>query len=90
MLYMVIEHVRDGDPVPVYRRLRDEGRMLPSGLEYVGSWVSEELVRCYQVIECDDRGLLDAWMARWADLADFDVIPVVGSADAAAAVADRL
>ncbi len=90
MLYLVIEHFRDGDPVPVYRRLRDEGRMLPSGLEYVGSWVTEDLARCYQVMECDDRRLLDGWMAGWADLADFEVVPVVGSADAAARVADRL
>ena len=32
MQYMIIEHFRDGDPLPVYRRLRDEGRLVPQGL----------------------------------------------------------
>ena len=42
MLYMIIEHFRDGDPLPVYRRLRDEGRLAPEGLRYVASWVTED------------------------------------------------
>ena len=41
MLYMIIERFRDGDPLPVYRRLRDEGRLVPQGLRYVASWVTE-------------------------------------------------
>jgi hypothetical protein len=39
MLFMVIERFRDNDMVPIYQRLRAEGRMLPKGLEYVDSWV---------------------------------------------------
>ena len=74
---MVIEHFRDGDPRPVYRRFRDEGRLAPDGLAYVASWVTDDLRRCYQVMECDDRALLDAWIARWSDLVDFEVIPVL-------------
>lgn len=84
MLYMIIEQYRNGDPVPVYRRFRDEGRLAPPGLTYVTSWVSSDLTRCYQVMECADRALLDAWMARWDDLVRFEVIPVVSSAEAAA------
>jgi hypothetical protein len=86
MLYVVIETFRNGDPVPVYRRFRDHGRLTPPGLEYVASWVTTDLRRCYQVMECDDRKLLDEWIARWADLAAFEVVPVVTSAEAAARV----
>ena len=43
MLYMVIETFRDGDAVPVYQRFRDQGRLMPEGLEYVGSWVVKDL-----------------------------------------------
>jgi len=86
MLYLVIEHFRDGDPAPVYHRFRDQGRLAPDGLRYVASWVTTDLARCYQVMECDDRALLDAWIARWADLVTFEVVPVVTSAEAARAV----
>ena len=90
MLYMIVEHFRGGDAVPVYRRFRDRGRQAPDGLRYVSSWVTDDLRRCFQVMECDDRRLLDAWIAAWDDLVDFEVIPVVTSAEAAAAVAPRL
>ena len=86
MLYLVIEHFRGGDPAPVYHRFRDRGRLAPDGLRYVASWVTTDLARCYQVMECDDRALLDAWIARWADLVTFEVVPVVTSAEAARAV----
>jgi hypothetical protein len=87
MLFLVIEHFRDGDPRPVYARFAAEGRLAPAGLTYVASWVTTDLRRCYQVMACDDRAPLDAWMRRWADLVDFEVHPVLTSADAAAAVA---
>jgi hypothetical protein len=90
MLYMVIETFRGGDAVPVYRRFRDHGRLAPEGLRYVASWVTEDLRRCYQVMECDDAALLERWMAAWRDLVDFEVLPVVTSAAAVAAVAPRL
>lgn len=86
MLYMVIETFRNGDPVPVYRRFRERGRLTSAGLEYVTSWVTGDLRRCYQVMETDDPKLLDEWIGRWADLADFEVVPVVTSAEAAARV----
>ena len=90
MLFMVIEHFKDGDPLPVYRRFRDRGRLMPDGIEYRGSWVTEDLRRCYQVMECADAALLDEWMAQWRDINDFEVIPVVTSAEAQARVAPRL
>ncbi len=85
MLYMIIEHYRGGDPKPVYARFRAKGRLAPEGLRYVNSWVTTDLAHCYQVMECDDRRLLDEWMAAWSDLVDFEVRPVMTSAEAAAA-----
>lgn len=87
MLFLVIEHFVDSDPPPVYRRFAEVGRLAPEGLEYRGSWVTADLVRCYQVMECDDRALLEEWMAQWEDIVQFDVVEVMGSAEAAAAVA---
>ena len=89
-LYMVIEHFKNGDAVAVYRRFRDRGRMAPEGLTYVSSWVDHGLQRCYQVMETHDRGLLEAWMAKWSDLIEFEVHPVVTSKEAADRVAPRL
>lgn len=90
MLYLIVEHFRDGDAVPVYRRFRDSGRLMPDGIAYVGSWVTADLRRCYQVMECEHRELLDQWMAAWRDLIEFEVVAVVTSADAVAAIAPRL
>ena len=90
MFYMIIEHFRDGNAVPVYRRFRDRGRLADERLRYVSSWVTADLARCYQVMECDDRVLLDAWMAQWADIVDFEVESVMTSAEAVAAVAHSL
>lgn len=89
MLVLLVERFRGGDPGPVYKRLKESGRELPEGLRYVGSWVTRDLTECYQVMEYDDRGELEVWLAKWADLVDFDVIPVMTSAEAAAAVDDR-
>ncbi len=90
MLYMIVEHFRNGDPLPVYRRFRDQGRLAPDGLRYVSSWVTEDFLRRFQVMECEDRKLLDGWIAGWEDLVVFEVIPVMTSADAAAALSPRL
>ena len=86
MLYMIIEHFRNGNPAPVYERFRARGRLAPEGLRYVNSWVTSDLTTCYQVMECDDRKLLDEWLAAWSDLVEFDVMPVITSAEASARV----
>jgi hypothetical protein len=90
MLYMIVEHFRDGDAVPVYRRFRDQGRLAPEGLRYVDSWVTDDFRRCFQLMDCDDPRLLSQWMARWEDLVEFEVVTVVPSAEAVAAIAPRL
>jgi hypothetical protein len=83
---MVLEYFRHPDATPVYERFRQRGRLAPDGLRYVSSWVTSDLTRCYQVMECDDRALLDQWIDAWRDIVDFEVFPVITSAEAAARV----
>jgi Protein of unknown function (DUF3303) len=89
-LYMVIESFKNGDAVPVYRRFRDRGRLAPEGLSYISSWVNDQLDRCYQLMETEDRALLDRWIANWNDLVDFEVHPVITSKEAAEKMGPRL
>jgi hypothetical protein len=81
LLYMVVERFVRGAR-PVYERAVQGGRLLPDGLVYVDSWVDERLDRCFQLMETDDPALFDEWTARWSDLAEFEVVPVLGSAEA--------
>src|SRR3954454_16777321 len=90
MLYMVIEHYRNGSAPDVYRRFRERGRMAPEGLRYVDSWVDVSYRRCFQVMECDDPRLLAEWIANWQDIVEFEVVPVLTSRDAADAIGPRL
>lgn len=90
MLFMVVEHFKNDDPLPVYQRFRARGRLAPEGLVYVSSWVDEQMRRCYQVMETDDRRLLDEWTSQWADLVDFEIYPVITSSEATARVSAAL
>jgi len=90
MLFMIVEHFKNGDAVPVYRRFREQGRLAPAGVNYINSWVTADLTRCFQIMESPDRAMLDQWLAQWADLVDFEVVSVITSAEAAAAIAPRL
>ena len=45
MLYVVIENFANKDPIPVYRRFAERGRLAPDGLRYVASW---DFGPCYQ------------------------------------------
>ena len=90
MLYMVVEHFKHQDALPVYRRFRQRGRLAPEGLTYVASWVDENFHRCFQLMETDDRNLLDQWLADWSDLVDFEVFPVMTSREAAERMAPYL
>ena len=67
MRYMVIERFVQGAR-PVYERAATTGRLLPPGLHYLDSWVSESLDRCFQLMETDDPRLLDEWMKQWSAL----------------------
>ena len=89
-LYMVVERFKNKDAIPIYRRFRDRGRMIPDGLVYVSSWVDENLERCYQLMETHDRRLLEDWMAHWDDLMDFEIYPVITSREAVERIAPKL
>jgi uncharacterized protein DUF3303 len=89
-LYMVVEHFKNKDAVPVYQRFRDCGRMAPQGLAYLSSWVDQKLERCYQLMETEDPALIDQWIANWSDLVDFEVHPVLTSQEAAEKIAPFL
>jgi len=79
MLFMVIERFRNRDAKAVYRRFRDQGRMMPDGLRYVGSWIEPNFDRCFQLMECSDARLLQEWVINWSDLTEFEIVPVVPS-----------
>ena len=89
MLFMVIETFGQ-DSKSVYGRLRDRGRQMPEGLEYVDSWVAADYTRCFQLMRCDDVTLLQRWVAAWCDLVGFEIVPVATSKEATEAVADQL
>ena len=74
---MVIEHFRNQNAKAVYARYQERGRMTAEGLTFVASWVSADLGRCFQVMECDDVTLLQRWVSAWSDLVEFETVPVI-------------
>jgi hypothetical protein len=40
----------------------------------------------YMLMETDDPALFEVWRQRWHDLGDFEIYPVITSAEAAARV----
>ena len=79
MLYMVIERLKDAPAI--YQRLREKGRMMPEGLEYVSSWIDGDLKMCWQVMSTEDESIFQRWIDNWKDLADFEIVPVRTSAE---------
>ena len=91
MLFMIIERFRDNDMLPIYKRVRDQGRNLPEGLTYIDSWVEPSFARCFQLMECDDARRLQEWVIGWRGLgATFEIVPVVSSKDTRDVVAPFL
>ena len=46
--------------------------------------------RCFQVMECDDPVLFQDWISSWDDLMEFEVIPVVPSAQTKELILSKL
>jgi hypothetical protein len=81
MLFMVIEHPRNGDLTLVGERFHLHGRMLPEGVTYHASWIAPRDLRCFQLMEAPNRESLDPWIAAWSDLVDFEIEAVQTSAE---------
>ena len=82
MNYMIIERFHPGKVKELYQRFDEKGRMLPKGVEYINSWINEDVTVCYQVMEAASITQLHEWIANWKDLVDFEIIPVISSAEA--------
>jgi Domain of unknown function (DUF3303) len=89
MLYMVIEHFKEGAAPEIYRRFRERGRIMPDGLEYVSSWINLDFKICYQLMRTEDFALFDKWIDNWRDLMQFEIVPVRTSAEAVELMAAR-
>jgi hypothetical protein len=81
MLFMVIEHFRNGDAKLVGQRFQRSSRMLSAGVIYHASWIDSQNARCFQIMEAPDRESLNPWIAAWQDLVEFEVITVQTSVD---------
>jgi hypothetical protein len=88
MLYMVVERFKDAPAI--YRRLREKGRMMPEGLEYVSSWIDVDLKICWQLMRTDDESRLQGWTDNWKDLMDFEIVLVRTSAEVRDLMASRV
>ncbi len=89
MFFFVIEHFKNGDPLPVRERFQDKGRLVPDGVTYVGSWIDPKTATCYQVMEAEARDLIDEWSSRWSDIVDFEIFDVLSSPDYWAAIDEK-
>jgi hypothetical protein len=79
MLFMVIEHFKD--PGLVKARFADRGRMLPDDVQYIDSWITTDGLSCYQIMRAATSALLAEWTKHWEDIVDFEIIPVLTSAE---------
>ena len=86
MTYMIIERFQPDKIKAVYQRFDEKGRMLPEGVHYINSWIDMDVKTCFQVMESESLAKLQEWVNNWQDLADFEIIEVINSAQAKAKV----
>ena len=79
MLFMVIERFKNTKLIG--ERFREKGRMMPEGVVYHASWIEQDGDRCWQLMEAESEEPLRVWASRWADLMEFEFVPVLTSAD---------
>lgn len=80
--YLIIETFYPEKIKALYERFDKKGRLMPEGVHYINSWIDEGVTKCYQIMECESREKLEEWIRNWHDLADFQIIPVISSAEA--------
>ncbi len=65
--------------------------MLPDGLTYLDSWIEPNFSRCFQLMACDEVRVFQQWALQWRGFdVDLEIVPVVGSKDTQALIADYL
>jgi hypothetical protein len=79
---MVVERFKEDAAPKIYQRFRENGRMMPEGLDYVSSWIDLDFKIYYQLMRTENFALFDKWIANWHDLMDFEISPVRSSAEA--------
>ncbi len=82
MLFMIIEKFHSGKVKDLYQRFEEKGRLMPDGVNYINSWIDSKINTCYQVMKSDAEVKIHEWISNWSDLADFEVLPVITSAQA--------
>jgi len=82
MLYMIIEKFHQGKVKELYKRFDEKGRLMPDGVNYINSWIDENLTTCFQVMETDKIEKIHEWITHWNDVANFEIVPVITSAQA--------
>ncbi len=90
MLFMIVEHFKNGDAKPTYKRFQEKGRLIPKGLKYVSSWVDKDFKTCFQLMETNDEKLIDEWISNWNDIVDFEVFPVMNSDEATSIMKEQI
>lgn len=54
------------------------------------AWFDENVERGYWLMQTHDRRLLEAWIANWNDLIEFEMCPVITTEEASEKVAARM
>ena len=75
MLFVVIERFRGTSVSEAYWRFKEHGRLAPAELKTLGSWVTADLSRCFQIVETEDPSCIQRWVANWVDLIEFEIFP---------------
>lgn len=63
--YMVVEKFAPGWKDKVYGHFEKHGRLLPEGLDYLGSWRVRDQDMCFQLMQTRDFALFDVWQKNW-------------------------
>jgi hypothetical protein len=85
MLFMVVEKIRNGDGIELYRRMAEVPTELPEGLSVVHSWIEPSFQRCFQVMECDDASKFQQWILSGSsivEMVELEIVPIVTAGEA--------
>ena len=79
---MIIERFKKDKVRKLYERFDKQGRLLPEGVVYLDSWIDENVDICFQLMESESVVMIYEWVNKWNDLADFEIVPIISSAEA--------